>query len=249
MKLAPRRRAAGWLGFGGMFLFSQTAAAHVTLRSAEPLRPGMFSARVTMVVPNERHVATTRVVLEVPEGFRQAGGRLSRVEMPSDWEVRIEREDKPEEIYRRDAEARARRDAERGAASAQSEEEKQEEAIRSELLKQWITRVSFEGGSIPPDGFKEFSLGLQLPGEPGRYYFPVTQIFADGKEVSWSETVEGEGVDNQAASIVVERPFGLRHLGLLVAALALVALWVRPVRRYQRWKHTGANAPGPVAQS
>ena len=63
--------------------------------------------------------------------------------------------------------------------------------LEDAMRRQWIKRVTFEGGSIPPDGFKAFSLELQLPIEPGTYRFPAVQTYADGVQVSWTDLVEG----------------------------------------------------------
>src|SRR5437763_920233 len=83
--------------------------AHVTLRPNQSLRPGGY-ATVSLVVPNERHVDTTKVTLEVPEAFLKAGGRLSRVEFPAGWKVTLDKEDKPGDIYRQETEQRWSRD-------------------------------------------------------------------------------------------------------------------------------------------
>ncbi len=225
-----------WTLLSGIVFFQGPAWAHVTLRSNQPLRPGSFSATLSLVVPNERHVPVTRISLEVPEAFRMQGGRLRSVEHPAGWEVRIEKQDKPEEIYRRELEQRAGREAQ----TATTGEERQEEEIQNELLKQWITKVSFEDGSIPPDGSKQFLLTFQLPDEPGKYFFPTLQVFADGTELSWSGVVEG--AERPAASIVIERQYGLPHLVFLVAALALLILVVKPHKRYKKQRNGQSNS-------
>ncbi|MBI1956027.1 MAG: DUF1775 domain-containing protein, partial [Acidobacteria bacterium] len=221
-------------------LLPKVAGAHITMRPEDPLKPGTFAAAVRMMVPNERHVPTTRIVLEIPEDFRKAGGRLSSVENPSGWEVKIEKQDKPAAIYNREMEAR------RSRRPARSEEERKEEEIRSEMLKQWITKVTFEGGSIPPDGNREFLLAFQLPNEAGKYYLPAVQVFEDGTEVSWSARVEGEGTERQAPSIVVESKYDLRLLALLGAVLVLLVLLLRPIQRYRQWRQVKANTPAAV---
>ncbi|MCZ6753021.1 MAG: DUF1775 domain-containing protein [Acidobacteria bacterium] len=224
-----------WTLLSGIVFFQGSAWAHIRLRSDQPLRPGSASATLRLVVPNERHVEVTRISLEVPEAFRMEGGRLRSVEHPAGWEVRIEKQDKPEEIYRRELERRAGRRAGSEAQTAMTEEERQEEEIQNELLKQWITKVSFEGGSIPPDGSKQFLLTFQLPDEPGKYFFPALQVFADGTEISWSGVVEG--AERPAAAIVIERQYGLPHLAFLVAALALLILVVKPHKRFKKQRN------------
>ncbi len=233
-----------WTLLSGIVFFQGPAWAHIRLRSDQPLRPGSSSATLRLVVPNERHVEVTGIVLEVPEAFRMEGGRLRRVEHPAGWEVRIEKQDKPEEIYRRELERRAGRRAGREAQTAMTEEERQEEEIQNELLKQWITKVSFEGGSIPPDGSKQFLLTFQLPGEPGEYYFPVLQVFADGTELSWSGL--GDGADRPAASFVIERQYGLAHLGFLVAVLALAILLLKPHKRFKKYRNGQSKAASSI---
>lgn len=223
-------------------LFPGAIWAHITLRPEERLKPGIYAARIRISVPNERHVATTRITLEVPEDFRRAGGRLNWVEQPVGWEVRIEKEAKPVEIYKRDLEVRAKREERRaGAQAAKTEEERREDEIRNESLKNWITRVTFEGGSIPPDSSKEFVVTFRLPDRVGRYYFPSLQGFADGKETSWSERIEGEAAEHQAPSVVVQPAYDIRLLALLGATLVLVFLLVQPVKRYRQWKKAQAT--------
>ena len=82
----------------GLSLFPAFSGAHVTLRPNQPLRPGSF-ADFIMNVPSERASGTVSVSLEVPEAFLKAGGRLNRVEYLPGWEVVIEKEDKPDEVY------------------------------------------------------------------------------------------------------------------------------------------------------
>ncbi len=69
------------------------------------------------------------------------------------------------------------------------------------MRRKWIKRVTFEGGTIPPDGFKSFALQIQLPTEPGVYRLPAIQTYADGVVVSWSQLVEG--APNPAPAIVI----------------------------------------------
>ena len=231
------RGLAVWTLLSGIVFLPGPACAHVTLSSSQPLKPGSVAATLSLIVPNERHVPVTRVILEVPEAFRLAGGRLRSVEHPAGWDVRIEKQNKPEEIYRREMEQRDRRQAgaERDAQDARTDEEREEEDIQIEMLKQWITQVNFEGGSIPPDGSKQFLLTFQLPGEPGKYNFPALQVFADGTEVSWSGLEDG--AERPAAFFVIERQYGLAHLGFLVAVLALAILLLQPHKRFKKHRN------------
>ena len=163
--------------------------AHVTLRPNQPLTPGGY-ANVSMIVPNERHVNNVSVTLEIPEAFLNGGGRLNRVEYPAGWEVQIEKENKPGEVYQKEMDDRKNRRESAGQASTasadkpQETDDPQEEEIMNELRKQWIKRVTFSGGAITPDGFRVFLLSFQLPEQPGSFRFPAVQSYEDGKEVS-----------------------------------------------------------------
>ena len=187
---------------GGIATLAGACWAHVTFKPNQPFEAG-GSADITMVVPTERAVATVRVTLELPEVFLKAGGRLSRLDFPAGWQVKIVREDKPGAIFARETDQRAKRSgsAERAAAPALTPAEKKEEQLENDMRRKWIKRVTFTGGSIPPDGFKAFSLQIQLPTEPGVYRLPAVQTYADGVEVSWSELVEG--APHPAPAIVI----------------------------------------------
>ncbi len=175
-----------------MALLASASWAHVTFRPNQPF-PAGGSADITMIVPTERAVGTVSVSLEVPEAFLKAGGRLSRLDFPAGWRVKIDREDKPSEIYANETNRGAKRNADPGhtAPPAKTPAEKKEQELEEEMRKKWIKRVTFEGGLIPPDGFKAFSLELQLPTESGVYRFPAVQTYADGVQVSWTDLVEG----------------------------------------------------------
>ena len=250
MKMAGFHIAGVWMAFMGIALLQATAWAHVTLRPSQPLQPGRHAV-VRLVVPNERHVATIKVSVEVPDAFLRAGGEISRVAYPPGWEVSIEKENKPSDIYRREMDQRAAREStgEEGEGhavpSAQTEEERQEEDILNELRKKWVKKVNFAGGSIPPDGFEEFAFSFFIPEEPGTYHFPAVQVYADGKEVSWSELVEGAG--RPAAAIVVERQYGVRHLAVLLGVgLVMLFLVVQPHKRYKNHRIARSDSSRPV---
>lgn len=211
-----------------VLFFPALAPAHVTLRPAAPLRPGGF-ATVHLVVPTERHVPTVQVTLEVPQAFLEAGGRLSRVEHPSDWQVTFEKEEKPADVYSKEMEERASRSAgsDNAASAGQTEQEKQDEAAQAEMRRRWIKRVTFSGNSIPPDGFKEFFLNFQLPERPGVFRFSALQTYQDGVEVSWSELVEG--ADHPAATISITEPprWNWRDVALGISLVLILVLLVR----------------------
>ena len=216
-------RKSAWvtLLLAGMAMSVASAKAHVTLRPAQPLRPGGF-ATVNLNVPTERAVPTVSVTLEVPDAFLNAGGRLSRVEFPSGWEVKFEKQDKPADIVQKETTERS----ERAAGKEQTPEQQAEEQAMSELRKQWIKRVTFSGGSIPADGFKNFLLSFQMPEQAGSFRFPAVQKYEDGKDVGWTELVEGAehpaptlAVEAESSSSVLSQ-YGLHTLGALVILIA-----------------------------
>src|SRR5689334_9403255 len=86
--------------------------AHVTLRTGQPLKTGAY-ATITVNVPNEWSVDNTKITLEVPEAFLKAGGRISGIEYPPGWQISVEKEDKPGDIYQKESESRAKRQADR----------------------------------------------------------------------------------------------------------------------------------------
>ena len=176
----------------GILVLASAGRAHVTFRPNQPLPVGGL-ADITVMVPTERAVGTVSVSIEVPEAFLKAGGRLSRLDFPAGWHVRIDREDKPGDVYASEMDQRAKRNADPGHAAppAKTPAEKREQEIEEQMRRKWIKKVTFEGGVIPPDGFKGFSLELQLPTEPGVFRFPAIQTYADGVRVGWTDLVEG----------------------------------------------------------
>jgi uncharacterized protein YcnI len=194
-----------------LLAFPKQSWTHVTLRPSQPLRLGGF-ADVVMNVPSERGSDTVSVSLEVPDAFLRAGGRLSRIEYPPGWQVVIDKEDKPDEIY---------------------SQEMAERANRTPAIK----KVTFRQGSIPPDGFKEFLLSFQLPKTPGAYRFPAVQLYADGTEVAWTELVEG--AQHPAPSIVLESGqdrSSEQRLPLALSGLAFVIAAGLALDRFRRGK-------------
>ena len=245
MKTSGAGPARAWMVGLLALALAQPLRAHVTLRPTQPLRPKGF-ANVNLVVPNERHVDTIRVSLEVPDAFLKAGGRLSRVEYPPGWQVRIEKQDKPGEVYSREMDDRSKRQASNtGPKPPKSESEQQEQKILDELRKKWIKKITFEGGSIPPDGFKTFLLSFELPEAPGEFRFSAVQSYADGKDVSWSEMVQG--AEHPAASIAVEKqPFDLGSLGFPLALLALLLALLQPIVRFVKGSQDRERHRAPV---
>jgi hypothetical protein len=144
------------------------------------------------------------------------------VEYPAGWEVKFEKQEKPGDVLQKET-------TERGATSsgaASTPEQTAEDEAMNELRKLWIKRVTFSGGSIPPDGFKNFLLSFQMPEQPGSFRFPATQVYEDGKEVGWTELVEG--AEHPAPALAVptaNSSSALARYGLLVVgALALLAI-------------------------
>ena len=246
-----------WMMATAVALLPEISVAHVTLQTAQPLRPRGGYANVILNVPNERHVENTKVTLSVPEAFLKAGGRVNRVQYPSGWAVTLEKADKPGDVYTQEQDVRAKRDAEREAAgaeqstkAAETEEEKQEQQIMDELRKKWITTVTFEGGAIPPDGFAQFLISFQLPDQAGRYRFAAVQTYVDGKEVSWSELVEG--AEHPAPSLNVLAPSLISYSDLPVplSVLALLVAVAGYIKRSRAAKSVGESSmvmPGHLA--
>jgi uncharacterized protein YcnI len=232
----------------------QSAPAHVTLQASQPLRPGASFSNITLNVPNERHVDNTKVTLEIPEAFLKAGGRLNRLIYPAGWTVTLEKKDKPSDVYNRESEERAQRDAERREAAGEHgtvtpESSSEEQQAMDEKRKKWITKVTFEGGVIPPDGFQHFQLSFQMPEEPGRYRFAAVQTYADGTEVSWSELVEG--AEHPAATLNVQTPPWLSYadLPLALSILALLIAVFAFFRKSRALKNETASAAVRVPAS
>jgi hypothetical protein len=167
----------------------------------------------------------------VPDAFLKAGGRLSRVEFPAGWQVQFEKQDKPGEVVQQETAERSER---AGAGKDKTPEEQAEEQAMSELRKQWIKRVTFSGGSIPADGFKNFLLSFQMPEQPGSFRFPAVQKYEDGKEVGWTELVEG--AEHPAPSLAIEAPKSSSLLSQYTAAglVLLIAGWLLGRARSRR---------------
>jgi len=222
----------------GLFLFPALSEAHVTLRPNQPLRPGSF-ADFIMNVPSERASGTVSVSLEVPEAFLKAGGRLNRVEYLPGWEVVIEKEDKPDEVYSEEMATREERGhaSEGGASSGKTATSEKENELLNEMRRKWIKKVTFRGGLIPPDGFQAFLLSFQLPSTPGTYRFPAVQVYADGTEISWVELVQG--AQHPAPSIILDNRqehSASQQLPLVLSALALLMAAGLAVDRFRRGK-------------
>ena len=128
MENAMKRSYVACLAAIIFVLIERSGSAHVTIRATGPLPPSSY-ATVSLVVPNERLVETARVVVEVPDDFLQAGGRISRVEFLPDWTVRLEKEEKPADIYTKEMDERAKRAQE--AASADEQTAKGDDPKRS----------------------------------------------------------------------------------------------------------------------
>jgi uncharacterized protein YcnI len=229
----------------GAIMFSPKAGlAHVTLRTTQPLKPSSF-ATITLNAPNEWSVDNTKITLEVPEAFLKAGGRISGIEYPPGWQIHVEKEDKPGDIYQKETETRAKRQADRqggtehATEAPKSDQEKQGQDALDEMRKKWIKKITFEG-VIPPEAFKAFQLSLQLPDQPGKYQFSAIQTYSDGKEVSWSELVEG--AEHPAPSITVEREYSLPSTPLIISILALLIALTQLVFRSKHQRVDGERS-------
>src|SRR5580658_8311683 len=118
----------------GIAILASASWAHVTFRPNQPFEAG-GSADITMMVPTERAVATVKVMLELPDAFLKAGGRLSRVDFPAGWQVKIDREDKPGDVYAQEMDQRVKRsgDTEHDAAPAKTPAEQKEVQLENDM--------------------------------------------------------------------------------------------------------------------
>ena len=250
MKHAQIRLALRIAAFGTIVLLPRAALAHVTLRTSQPLKPGAF-ATLTLNVPNEWSVDNTRITLEVPEAFLKAGGRISGIEYPPGWQITVEKEDKPGDVYQKESSTRAKRQADRQGGTEhagdvpKSDEEKRGQAALDEMRKKWIKKITFEG-SIPPEAFQAFQLSFQMPDQPGKYQFAAVQTYSDGKEVSWSELVDG--AEHPAPSVTVEGKYSLPSPALLISVLALIVAVLSLVFRSSKRSGSGATLSVPAGR-
>ena len=229
--------------------------AHVTLQTTQTLRPKGGYGNVTLNVPNERHVDNTKVTLTIPEAFLRAGGRVNRVQYPAGWTVTLEKSDKPGDVLTKEKDTRAKRDAQKDAAGAEqntkaarTDEDKQEQQAMDELRKKWITKVTFEGGAIPPDGFQQFLISLQLPEQAGKYCFAAVQTYTDGREVSWSELVEGAEHPAPTLSVVAAPLVAYSDLPVPLSALALLVSIAAYFKRSRASKKAVARSSPSVTE-
>ena len=225
-----------------LLAFPNFSWPHVTLRPSQPLRLGGYGD-VVMNVPSERPSDTVSVTLEVPEAFLNAGGRLIGVQFPPGWQVVIDKEDKPADVYSEETARREQRAQASGssavAKSAMSDEENEE---LNEMRKKWIKKVTFKQGSIPPDGFQQFFFSFQLPKTAGTFRFPAVQRYADGTEVAWTELVEG--AQHPAPSIVLEnrqQQSNTPTASLILSGLALAIAVVLVLDRFRRKRSNAAT--------
>ena len=231
-------------------LMPAAGLAHVTLRTSQPLKSGSF-ATLSLNVPNEWSVDNTKITLEVPEAFLKAGGRISGIEYPPGWQITVDKEDKPGDIYQKESETRAKRQADRQGGTEhasdvpKSDQEKRGQGALDEMRKKWIKKITFEG-AIPPEAFKAFQLSFQLPDQPGKYQFAAVQTYSDGKEVSWSELVEG--AEHPAPSITVEGKYSMPSPALLIAILALILAVAQTVFRSSKRSRSDATLSVPVGK-
>ena len=195
----------------GLVIVVPNASAHVTIQTDRPLRPHT-TVRVQIVVPNESDTDTTEVSLSVPDAFLAAGGRLSRVDFPAGWQVKIDKED---------------------AANDPSTPDNGHNNVNSAARRSRIKKVTFSGGAIPPDGFKVFYVELQLPDQPGQFRFPAVQTYAGGKVISWSELIPGAA--HPAPTVTIERQpsvfWTMQSLALLLSGVAILGVFYQALKR------------------
>ena len=195
----------------GIAFLTQSVAAHVTFQTDRPIYPRGY-ARIDVVVPNESNTDTTEVTVTVPDAFIAAGGRLSRVEFPSGWQVKLDKED---------------------AGSANSSHDSDSHDTGSASAKPVIKQVTFAGGSIPPDGYDVFHIQFQVPNQPGQFRFPSVQTYAGGKVVSWSELVPGAAHPAPTLTILKE-PSSLWTIANLALILSVLAILISAFQAFRR---------------
>ena len=65
-----------------------------------------------------------------------------------------------------------------------------------------VHEVSWSGGSLPDDYYDEFSMQVRLPDTPGKIYFKVAQLCAEGRW-DWVQT-PADGVEITAPAPMLE---------------------------------------------
>lgn len=241
------KRVENWvfrIGMVSAFLAGGTVVgwAHVNFRlvGAVPVAGRDNHVLAILTVPNERTVNDVAVSLEVPDAFLKAGGRLAKVVFPSGWEVKLDKESIPDDIYQTDAADRARRREEfrrtRGDSGATAADQEEEENM-NEFRREWIKKVTFTalpGNAIPPDGLGTFHIIFQVPKESGRFRFAAVQTYEDGKQVAWDELVPR--AEHPAATLPVGSPSRIPYYaaGGGASLLAILLGWQGARRRRQR---------------
>ena len=141
------------------------AGAHVTVNPKEATR-GSF-AKLAFRVPNERpDSGTTKVEISFPPAHPLAHLNVRPVE---GWTYTIERQTL--------------------ATPIESEEP------GGEAVTEYISKITWEGGTIRPGEFQEFEIsGGPLPDDADQIVFKAVQTYASGEVVRWIEepTEDGE---------------------------------------------------------
>jgi hypothetical protein len=118
----------------------------------------------------------------------------------------------------------------------------------SDMRRKWIKRVTFEGGTIPPDGFKDFLLSFQLPETPGEYRFSAVQTYADGSQVSWSELVKGAAHPAPTLMLAAENAetHSTVNWPLILSGAALAAALIALAAQFAKRKASGTRSSEPL---
>jgi len=247
-------RVANWvsnIGIVSAFLagWATVGSAHVNFRlvGAVPVAGRDRHVLAMLTAPNERTVNNVSVSLEIPEAFLKAGGRLAKVVFLPGWEVKLEKESIPDDIYQRDmAERQQRREQfqEANADSGTATADQAEEENLNEFRREWVKKVTFTalpGNAIPPDGFQAFQVIFQVPRESGSFRFAAVQTYEDGKQVAWDELVPR--AEHPAATILVRDASRIPYYTAAGGVFLLVILlgWQGTKKRRQR-KATPAGA-------
>ena len=134
---------------------------------------GAFT-RLDVRVPNERDDASTnKVEVQFPEGFASAS-----YEPVPGWDVEVDEED---------------------AGDADPDRRRRDHRGRDTIT--WT--ADSDADAIPPGGFLDFGLSVQIPGKAGdKLTFKALQTYTGGEVVRW---IGAEGSDNPAPIVTRDR--------------------------------------------
>lgn len=158
-------------------LLAAAPAAQAHLTVVPARAPAGGFIRLDVRVPSERdNASTTKVDIKLPPGFAEAAYQP----VPG-WAVKVRKQKLAKPVQTDDG------------------------PVTEEVSRiTWTARDAASG--IPPDGFQDFGLSVQIPDKPGSdLTFKGLQTYSDGKIVRW---IGGEGTDTPAPTVAVVKPGG-----------------------------------------